>query len=201
MVYIVNGGVKMDIKRGQIWVAYCPKPKDQTEDKQTHIHYGIRPVVILGNEKGNNSGLLLIVKGTTRIKNLNQPTRVLVKGFGLMEPTVFMAEQMTSLDDYNLIRYVGELDENTMSAIDKAVEIHTGLFEPFSLKYVIDLIEEINEIDRFFSKYRITEEESIIRVKRMKELENYCGEYGYNYKIFLKKYLEYENTKEVNLCG
>jgi mRNA-degrading endonuclease toxin of MazEF toxin-antitoxin module len=184
-----------------MWVADCPKPASKNPDEKTNIQYGKRPIIIIGNEHSNRSDLLTVIKGSSRYKKLNMPTHVMIEGYGLEEVTVFMAEQVGPIDKKKLLKYIGQLDDEIMAIIDKALEIQTGLFEPFSIEYVKELIDDINEVDRFFTKYRVTEEESKIKNKRLKELEIYCAEYGYNYKMLLNKYLEYNSIGEVNLCG
>lgn len=178
-----------------IWFAELPM-----QEGNNGVQQGGRPVIITQNNTGNlHSPTVTVIVGTTKNKN-NQPTHVkLDKRCGLKEDTVFMAEQRMTINKSKLLFYIGRVPGSKQKEIERAIKIQEGLLEPFDEDYILELIADIIEIDNFFSKYNVTEKESNIRLRRIKELKHYCDEYGYDYKIILEKYYQY--PAEVSMCG
>ena len=109
--------MQKDIKRGEVYYADL-SPVVGSEQG------GIRPVLILQNDKGNCCSPTTIIAAVTgRKKKANLPTHISLKILGLKIRSVVMLEQVRTIDKSRLLGYIGKADENTMRKIDKAVKI------------------------------------------------------------------------------
>lgn len=184
----------MEVWRGNIWRA------DLSQYNTPGVQSGKRPVIIVQNDIGNKySPVVSIISGTTKLKKDMKTHITLDERCGLEETTVFMAEQPQTISKTLLLFKIGQVPSDKMNDLDRAIMVQMGLVKPFDLDYIKELVADITEIDKFFSKYKVTERESNIRLRRIKELEHYCAEYGYDYRKVLDKY--YESPKEVSMCG
>ena len=85
---------------------------------------GIRPVVILQNDKGNHySPTTIFAAVTSRQKKKYLPKHIEIKNPKLKRKSVVMLEQIRTIDKDRLLEYVGKVDDNTIQKIDKAVKI------------------------------------------------------------------------------
>ena len=85
---------------------------------------GIRPVVILQNDKGNYySPTTIVAAVTSRRKKKYLPTHIEIKNPNLKRKSVVMLEQVRTIDKSRLLGYIGKVDDNTMQKIDEAVKI------------------------------------------------------------------------------
>ena len=90
---------------------------------------GVRPVLIVQNDLGNQSSPTVIVAPlTSRRKRLRQPTHVLVlppEG-GLRQPSQVLCEQVRTLGKSRLTDYLGELTADTLRRVDIALQRALG---------------------------------------------------------------------------
>lgn len=116
------GGIDMlDVKRGQI---YYTKLDSVIGSEQG----GVRPVVILQNNKGNRFCPTTIVATVTSRKEKGRvPVHIPILADGLSKESVVHLEQIRTIDKQRLMRYVGWLGEPAMRQIDRAIEISLGL--------------------------------------------------------------------------
>lgn len=85
---------------------------------------GIRPVIILQNDKGNRySPTTIIASVTNRKKKSHLPTHIKIKIPNSKRKSVVMLEQVRTIDKSRLSEYIGKLDNGTMQKIDNAVKI------------------------------------------------------------------------------
>ena len=106
------------IKRGQVWF-YEP-----TVTPSGHIQKGSRPVIIVSNDKLNDtSSVVLAVPCTTQIKR-NFPTHVLFIMNGKV--SVALAEQVmpVNVDELTNVNYI--LEDYMMESVDEALRISLG---------------------------------------------------------------------------
>lgn len=90
---------------------------------------GVRPVVIVQNNTGNKfSPTTQVVPLSTNIdKKEKLPTHYKLPAVsGLEEPSIALAEQLTTIDKSRLSGYIGHLDYFYQYGIDKAVLISVG---------------------------------------------------------------------------
>ena len=85
---------------------------------------GIRPVVVLQNDVGNRYAPTLIVATvTSRIaKKADQPTHVLIdRNPAFATPSMVQAEQIFTIDKSRIQRFLGQVTQQEMYQIDRAV--------------------------------------------------------------------------------
>lgn len=113
------------IKRGEI---YCADLDPVVGSEQG----GIRPVLVIQNNRGNRFSPTVIVAAiTSRQHKAALPTHVpLAAGeAGLTRPSVVLAEQMRTLDGRRLRRRLGALDEEKMREVDGAIRASLAIGE------------------------------------------------------------------------
>lgn len=91
---------------------------------------GIRPAVVIQNEKGNQHSPCLIVAIMTSRDKKPMITHVSVNPSietGLKKPTITMMEQVRTIDKSRILGWSGKLGERMMECIDKAIVASLGL--------------------------------------------------------------------------
>ena len=109
------------IKRGEIYYAnLCPIVGSEQG--------GIRPVVILQNNKGNlHSRTKIVAAITGELDKPNLPTHVIFKSDCMKKESMVLLEQIRTIDKSRLGRFVGTMDSKTIKRVDKAILISFGL--------------------------------------------------------------------------
>lgn len=105
-----------DFHRGEIYFA-------DLNPVYGHEQGGVRPVLVLQNDVGNYFSPTLIVTQATRrtYKKPSQPTHVVLQDVEGLEPSLFMLEQLRTIDKRRIIRYAGKLTDEQMERIDAAL--------------------------------------------------------------------------------
>lgn len=116
----------MQIKRGDILIV------DLKQKSGTSLQAGIRPAVVISNNKANTySRVITVVPLTSKIyKKRYLPTHVFIKKQemgGLERHALVLAEQITSIAVDNIIQQCGNVRKKAMDRITKAVEIQMGI--------------------------------------------------------------------------
>lgn len=90
---------------------------------------GVRPVLVIQNNMGNDNGPTTVVVGiTSKLKKMHLPTHLyLGKRFGLSKESVLLAEQIMTIDRSRIREYIGTLDDITMERAEHAVAVSLGL--------------------------------------------------------------------------
>ncbi len=115
----------MTIKRGDIYYADL-SPVVGSEQG------GVRPVLIVQNNVGNKYSPTVIAAAITSQKfKTNLPTHISVNAndCGLSKDSIVLLEQIRTLDKQRLKERMGNLPENDMDRIDKALSVSFGLLE------------------------------------------------------------------------
>lgn len=109
------------IKRGEIYYAnLCPIVGSEQG--------GVRPVVILQNNKGNfHSRTTIIAAITSELDKPNLPTHVIFKADCMKQRSMILLEQIRTVDKSRIGDFIGLVDENTMKQVDKAILISFGI--------------------------------------------------------------------------
>lgn len=110
------------VRRGEIFYADLGETVGSEQ-------YGVRPVLIIQNDKGNENGPTTVVVGiTSKLKKMHLPTHLyLGKRFGLSKESVLLAEQIITLDRQRIKGYIGTVDDVTMERVEEAIEISLGI--------------------------------------------------------------------------
>jgi mRNA interferase MazF len=113
----------MNIKRGEIYLAAFD-PVVGRELSKT------RPVVVVSNDQNNKfSGTVTILPLTSKNPQSVYPFEVfLSKGSAnLPKDSKVKADQIRTLDQNRMIKYIGVLDKKDLDASDRAMKIHLKL--------------------------------------------------------------------------
>ena len=113
----------MKIKRGDIYLADLGKGYGSEQG-------GIRPVLVVQNNKGNKySTTLLVACITSKAHSKNHlPTHYIIpKDVGLKYDSMVMMEQIKVIDESRIIKFIGKLTPRFMKLIDKRLMISFGL--------------------------------------------------------------------------
>jgi mRNA interferase MazF len=97
---------------------------------------GQRPVLIVQNDVGNKYSPTVIVAAiTAKISKANLPTHIEIKkeSVGLAKDSVILLEQIRTIDKQRLSQKLGQLDEETMARVDKALMVSLGLYCDFGI--------------------------------------------------------------------
>ncbi|MGC6174038.1 type II toxin-antitoxin system PemK/MazF family toxin [Lacrimispora sp. 38-1] len=122
----------MKIRRGDILYA------ELGTSRRGSIQTGIRPVVVVSNNKANQfSTVYTVVPLTTKLfKKRNLPTHVFVSAHtsvGLEQHSIALCEQVTSIIDDDVIENLGQVDKYTLSQITEAVKVQIGAYEKYNI--------------------------------------------------------------------
>ena len=113
----------MKIKRGDIYLADLGKGYGSEQG-------GIRPVLVVQNNKGNKySTTLLVACITSKAHSKHHlPTHYIIpKAVGLKYDSMVMMEQIKVIDESRIIKFIGKLTTRFMKLIDKRLMISFGL--------------------------------------------------------------------------
>lgn len=104
----------------------------------THKQRGVRPAVIVSNNKNNGSSpVITAVPLTSKIKKKrHQPTHVQIEkryGKGLKQKSMALAEQLETVDKSSLRDKIGEITNDVvMEAITVAVMVQIGAYDEYN---------------------------------------------------------------------
>lgn len=115
-------------RRGDIYIADLGHPVGSQQG-------GIRPVIVLQNNRGNaHSPTVTVAPMTTKTeKKKFQPTHYRInnyKAVGLAYPTMVLAEQIGTFDKSCIVRYLGRVSPTQMRDIDEVVQAQLGFYIP-----------------------------------------------------------------------
>jgi mRNA interferase MazF len=111
-------------KRGEIYLVNFD-PTVGAEIQKT------RPAVIIQNDIANEHSRITIVAAiSSKFDEQLYPTEVLISASssGLLKDSVALLNQLRSIDRQRLIRRLGRVSDETIQAINQAIQISLGLF-------------------------------------------------------------------------
>ena len=110
------------IRRGDVYYADL-RPAVGSEQN------GIRPVLIIQNDIGNEHSPTVIAAAITSSRKKRLPTHVVLDSTpGLYRKSSVLLEQLRTLDKSRLLEYVCSLEVQTMELVDTALDISIGTF-------------------------------------------------------------------------
>lgn len=143
---------------------------------------GVRPVLIIQNNKGNIHSPTLIVAAVTHQKKPNLPTHVSLNGLDfLKENSIVLLEQIRTIDKKRLREYIGEITKKQISEINHSLAISVGLIkdikEPIELCLCSICVEQFYQIQEYKVK-------RLDKNQKVKGICTYCSNRtGYDYQI------------------
>ena len=109
--------MKRKVKRGEIYYADL-SPVIGSEQS------GFRPVLIIQNDRDNETSPTTIVAAITSSKTKSQlPTHVTFTVDCLPYKSTVLLEQIRTIDKIRFSECIGKLDEETMAEVDEAIAI------------------------------------------------------------------------------
>ena len=89
---------------------------------------GVRPVLVIQNNKGNKHSPTVIIAAITSRKKNYLPTHVALSNVsGLGKGSMVLLEQLRTFDKQRLGVFIGKLSKREMKNIDNALAISVGL--------------------------------------------------------------------------
>lgn len=167
----------MEIKRGDLF--YAALDETYVGSEQT----GVRPVVILQNNIGNEYSPTVIVAPITSKVNSKSiiPTHVYIKGYKnrLKQNSLVLTEQIRAIDKQRLKYYIGALDIGELRKVDKALIISLGI-DLEKIKKEVPHREGIEEKTEFVTRKQIASYGMVAReyLKHAGNLEISNEEFG-----------------------
>lgn len=143
---------------------------------------GIRPVLVIQNNKGNAHSPTLIVAAITHQKKPNLPTHISLNKLAfLKESSIVLLEQIRTVDKKRLREYIGEVTKQQIEEINHSLALSVGLIK--NIKEPIELCLCTVCAEQFFQ----SEEHTIKRVdkdQKIKEICTYCNtRYGFDFQV------------------
>lgn len=120
----------MKIKRGQIYLV-------DLSDGFGSEQGGVRPVLVVQNNKGNKySPTIIVACITSRAKTKHHlPTHYYIPDYvGLKYPSIVMMEQIKVIDKARIIKYIGSVTPRFMRILDKKLLISIGVIKQYHKK-------------------------------------------------------------------
>ena len=110
--------------RLELWLVDLPKPDDNT-----HIQYGMRPAIVISNNKANeNSPVVSVIPLTSNRKKGQLPTHVFISNAGLSCSSIALCEQIQSLDKGRMLKKLGQITNPfTIRAVEYGLAVQLGL--------------------------------------------------------------------------
>jgi len=90
---------------------------------------GLRPVIVIQNDKGNiHSPTVIVAAITSNIKKTKLPTHIVLPEMeGLNKKSIVLLEQIRTIDKSRLSNKIGCIDNEYMRKIDEAILISLGI--------------------------------------------------------------------------
>lgn len=89
---------------------------------------GVRPVVVVQNDKGNRfSKTLIVAPISTKLSKPPIPTHVMIPSTSLQRVSMILLEQLRTIDKQRLGQWICCLDSKTLAEVDEAIEVSLGL--------------------------------------------------------------------------
>lgn len=109
------------VRRGQVYYADL-SPVVGSEQG------GVRPVLVIQNDLGNRHSPTVIVAAiTSKQEKPKIPTHVLIDIDGLKKKSVLLLEQIRTIDKSRLRECLGEIKQEDLDALDKAIAVSLGI--------------------------------------------------------------------------
>ncbi len=109
------------IKRGEVYYADLHGSVGSEQG-------GVRPVVIVQNDKGNRfSKTLIVAPISTKLTKPPIPTHVMIPSISLERVSMILLEQLRTIDKQRLGAWICSLDGETISKMDEAIKVSLAI--------------------------------------------------------------------------
>ena len=202
---INNSNRTVTIKRGDIYFANLGKGIGSVQSS-------LRPILIITNNIANIHSPVITVAPFTSQSKSHLPVHVLVEGEGLEKASTLLLEQIQTIDKSQLLDKIGCCTQDTMTKIDKAIQISLGLsmnsnhivkdietyrnkLEPqrFDLERVQGISHSLGKLERLINRNiekgneeDIPDLEDSIKTLQY-EIKKLCAEANIEWRLYYKK--------------
>lgn len=117
-------------KRGQVWLINL----GSVETRRGSIQYGVRPCLIISNDKNNlyssNLTIIPISSASTKIRKM-LPTHTLITphNSNIKMDSIIMAEQISVISKEQAIENLFELDKDILLQVSYTIAVQVGLLQ------------------------------------------------------------------------
>lgn len=110
------------MKRGEIYLT-------NLNPKRGSVQSGLRPVLVIQNNKGNSNSPTTIICCITSISKKKLPTHLFIsKSGGLRKQSTVLCEQIFTINKSDLKHYIGAITDNrTLKELDRCIRISLGI--------------------------------------------------------------------------
>lgn len=170
------------VKRGEIYL-------HDFGSNAGSIQNGVRPVLVVQCDEGNQASTTTVVAALTSvIKKRYLPSHIILGDkFGLKEPSMVMLEQLKTVNQSELVEYIGFVDsEYLLRKVNYGLKKALGLWVDKPTKHKGDircLCSKCLDDYKSNTDYIVRRLDPFVRVKQKCDK---CQEYGYDYIIFDK---------------
>ena len=150
------------------------------------IQNGVRPALVVQCDEGNAASSTTIIAAITSvIKKRFLPTHIIVGNrFGLKSPSMVMLEQLKTVNQSDLIEYIGKIDDkHFMKKLNIGIKKALGLWVDKPLRKPSDIrclcvkcLEDYKSSPNYIVK-------RLDPFARVKEKCDKCEGYGYDYLV------------------
>lgn len=150
------------------------------------IQNGVRPALVVQCDEGNAASSTTIIAAITSvIKKRFLPTHIIVGNrFGLKSPSMVMLEQLKTVNQSDLIEYIGKIDdEHCMKKLNIGIKRALGLWVDKPYRKSSDIrclcvkcLEDYKSSPNYIVK-------RLDPFARVKEKCDKCEGYGYDYLV------------------
>lgn len=174
-----NKNTNSKVKRGEIYLY-------DFGNNGGSIQNGVRPALVVQCDEGNAASSTTIIAAITSvIKKQFLPTHIIVGNrFGLKVPSMVMLEQLKTVNQSDLIEYIGKIDdEHCMKKLNIGIKKELGLWVDKPLRKpasVRCLCPKCLQDYKTSGGYIVRRVDPFVRVK---EKCDKCEGYGYDYLI------------------
>ena len=149
---------------------------------------GQHPVILLSNFLCLEfSQSLQIVPITSADKQPMESHVLISKKFGLDSDSTALCEQLTTIDRACLINKVGQLSNEVMAQVDRAVSLQLNNSRHYNIQHAMSLAKHILDLEGFTEKCELYEFGKRLNENLASDLKSYCRQYNINYtKLFEK---------------
>ena len=172
-------------KRGEIYMA------DLGEDRVGSVQRGVRPVIIVQNDVGNQAGpTLIVVPLTTQIKKEWMPVHVVLpERVGLPEISMALCEQIVTIEKSQIVSFLTTLDDRSLADVQFALMISLA-FVPIETRkkdvYPAGPDEMVLKLcEKHIHPYFHSGEHTVRRLNHFQRKDQctVCKDTGYDYTI------------------
>ncbi len=111
------------MKRNEIYMADLSPVKGSEQG-------GVRPVLIIQNDVGNEHSTTTIVAPiTSRQTKAMMPTHVTLTADCLIPGSIVLLEQICTIDKTRITNYIGEINKLEADKVDRAIHISLSLYK------------------------------------------------------------------------